>query len=703
MAGVKSSLAHNRKAIARIVALAAAIIVIVASGGVALLVYAAGAIDRAHIDEERALVANYMREREHDLVGQIVSASVWDEAYVKLEGEVDPEWADLYVGSYFTTYMQHAASFVLDDQDRPRYAWRDGGRIDPRRAGGFLDQAAPLVAQVRELERARGGARRRGLTGAISNTGFVLDQGRLYVVAVGNIVPETVAVKPRPGASHLLVSARPIDPAFLARLAGDMRLREVRLALGDGAAQSALPIVDVSGRQVASLRWTPSLPGALVLRQIAPLFALALALLLAAAAALAARVRAVFGRIDLNDAALQRSLDELVRARDEADAANLAKSQFLANMSHEIRTPLNGVLGMTQIMAREDLTPGQREQLDVVRDSGQTLLALLNDILDISKIEAGRLEIDNHEFDLAAAVHAACMPFASLADHNDVAFRIEIDERARGVWLGDGARLRQVLANLASNAVKFTAQGEVVVHVSRCEQGLRFVVRDTGLGIPPQRLAALFEKFNQGDASTTRRFGGTGLGLAISQELTALMGGQLAVDSVEGQGSTFTVTLPMRWRAPALTAPLPTPAVQARAVESGARVRILAAEDNPTNQLVLRAMLEPFDVDLTLAADGREAVEFCAAARFDLILMDVQMPVMNGVEAALAIRRHEAERNLPATPILALSANVMTHQVAEYLAAGMNGFVPKPIETARLLGAIDEALCAAGDQATRAA
>ncbi|ODT23999.1 MAG: hypothetical protein ABS35_12445 [Kaistia sp. SCN 65-12] len=181
------------------------------------------------------------------------------------------------------------------------------------------------------------------------------------------------------------------------------------------------------------------------------------------------------------------------------------------------------------------------------------------------------------------------------------------------------------------------------------------------------------------------------------------MGGQLAVDSVEGQGSTFTVTLPMRWRAPALTAPLPTPAVQARAVESGARVRILAAEDNPTNQLVLRAMLEPFDVDLTLAADGREAVEFCAAARFDLILMDVQMPVMNGVEAALAIRRHEAERNLPATPILALSANVMTHQVAEYLAAGMNGFVPKPIETARLLGAIDEALCAAGDQATRAA
>jgi signal transduction histidine kinase len=703
MAGVKSSLAHNRKAIARIVALAAAIIVIVASGGVALLVYAAGAIDRAHIDEKRALVANYMREREHDLVGQIVSASVWDEAYVKLEGEVDPEWADLYVGSYFTTYMQHAASFVLDDQDRPRYAWRDGGRIDPHGAGSFLHQAAPLVAQVRELERTRGAARRRGLTGAIIKTGFVLDQGQLYIVAVGNIVPETVAVKPRPGASHLLVSARRIDPAFLGRLAGDMRLGEVRLTLGDGAAQSALPIADVSGRQVANLRWTPSLPGAVVLRQIAPLFALALCLLLAAAAALAARVRAVFRRIDLNDAALQRSLDELVRARDEADAANLAKSQFLANMSHEIRTPLNGVLGMTQIMAREDLTPAQRDQLDVVRDSGQTLLALLNDILDISKIEAGRLEIDNHEFDLAAAVHAACMPFASLADHNDVAFRIEIDERARGVWLGDGARLRQVLANLASNAVKFTARGEIAVHVSRCAQGLRFVVRDTGLGIPAQRLAALFEKFNQGDASTTRRFGGTGLGLAISHELTALMGGELAVESIEGQGSTFTVTLPMRWRSPALTAPLPTPAVQARAVESGARVRILAAEDNPTNQLVLRAMLEPFDVDLTLAADGREAVESYAAAKFDLILMDVQMPVMNGVEAALAIRRLEAERNLPATPILALSANVMAHQVAEYLAAGMNGFVPKPIETARLLGAIDEALCAAGDLATRAA
>jgi len=704
MAGVSSSLARNRKAIARIVVLAAAIIVIVAAGGVALLLHTAGTVDKAHVDEERALIATYVREREHDLVGQIISASVWDEAYLRLGEQPDPNWADLYVGSYFATYMRHAASFVLDEQGRPLYAWRDGERVDNAAAAGFLRQTAPLIARLRELERDRGAARRRGVAGSIIKTGVVIDRGQVYMVAVSNIVPETSAVRARAGADHLLVSARRLDATFLEQLHKDMHIASARLAIGPQTdAVPNLPIADVSGRTVASLVWTPRKPSVEILQRTAPLLALGLAALLLAAVALAARVEAVFREIADHDERLQDTLQELVRARDEADAANLAKSQFLANMSHEIRTPLNGVLGMTQIMAREDLTATQRDQLDVVRDSGQTLLALLNDILDISKIEAGRLEIDNHEFDLAAAVHAACMPFASLADHNDVAFRIEIDERARGVWLGDGARLRQVLGNLASNAVKFTARGEVAVRVSRVEGGLRFTVRDTGIGIPAERLADLFEKFNQVDASTTRRFGGTGLGLAISHELAAMMGGELTVDSVEGEGSTFAVTLPMQWRAPALTAPLPTPAVQAQAMESGVAVRILAAEDNPTNQIVLKAMLEPFGVDLTLAADGREAVDAFFEGEFDLILMDVQMPVMNGVEATAAIRRIEAERDLPATPILALSANVMTHQVAEYLAAGMNGFVPKPIETARLLAAIDEVLGAVGDGATLAA
>jgi len=385
-------------------------------------------------------------------------------------------------------------------------------------------------------------------------------------------------------------------------------------------------------------------------------------------------------------------MKELVRARDEAAAASLAKSQFVANMSHEIRTPLNGILGMTQIMAREDLTPAQHAQLNVVRESGQTLLALLNDILDISKIEAGRLQIENHEFDLAAIIRAACSPFAALADQKGVAFRVEIEEAAAGVWWGDGVRVRQILSNLASNAVKFTSLGEVVVKAAARPEGIGFTVSDTGIGIPADRLHDLFGKFIQVDASTTRRYGGTGLGLAISHELSEMMGGELSVASIDGQGSTFDLFLPLERRADAAPLAAAAPAVEAPAAEASARVRVLAAEDNLVNQLILRTMLEPFAIDLTVVGDGAQAIEAFGQGRFDLILMDVQMPVMNGLEAAAAIRRLEAEHGLPATPILALSANVMSHQVAEYLARGMNGFVPKPIEIPLLLEAIESAL-----------
>jgi CheY-like chemotaxis protein len=343
-------------------------------------------------------------------------------------------------------------------------------------------------------------------------------------------------------------------------------------------------------------------------------------------------------------------------------------------------------------MARENLTPAQRGQLDVVRESGQSLLALLGDILDISKIEAGRMQIDNHEFDLPLAVHAACASFAALAGQKDVAFRVEIDDAAAGVWCGDSVRLRQVLANLVSNAVKFTAYGEVVVSVAREPGGVRFSVRDTGIGIPADKTGDLFEKFIQVDASTTRRYGGTGLGLAISHELSAMMGGRLGVESVEGLGSTFSVLLPLEWRAPPLAVAAPALALEARTARTGPRPRILAAEDNLTNQLILRAMLEPFAVDLTIVGDGAQAVDAFFEGDFGLILMDVQMPVMNGVEATTTIRRLEGERELRPTPILALSANVMSHQVEQYLAAGMNGFVPKPIEIAHLLDAIDAAL-----------
>ena len=691
---MSSDLPHNRGAVRRIVALAALIVAIVVAGSLGLLFYTARAVDKLQVSEERALISNYLQGSERELIRHIISASIWDEAYAKLSPNFDTAWADLYIGGYFAAYMGHELSLVLDSKDRPVYAWRDQARTAPSESAAFLKAAAPLVASVRQEETLRQDdvLRRSGIGALITNSGVIFSDGALHVVAISNVVPETRAIEPRPGPGYLVISARRIDTDFLADLNNDMRVADSHVTSTITTEAATLPIVSVNGDTVGQLAWTPKKPGVDVLRNAIPLFSMVVIVLLLAGLAMAARIRVIFRELAANDASLQNAMDELVRARDQAAAASVAKSQFLANMSHEIRTPLNGILGMTQVMAREDLSPAQCDRLEVVRDSGQALLTVLNDILDISKIEAGKLEIDNHEFDLSIAVQAACNAFAGIADQKDVAFHIEIDDNARGIWWGDGARLRQVISNLASNAVKFTHQGQVSVLARRMTDGVEVSVHDTGIGIPAARQGELFEKFNQVDASTTRQFGGTGLGLAISRELVALMGGTMKVESNEAEGSTFTFQLPLEWRAHARAAPRAAPSHPARAAGSQSVPSILAAEDNPTNQLILSALLEPFGVDLTLVANGREAVEAFAQSRFDVVLMDVQMPVMNGVEATAAIRRLEVERRLPMTPILALSANVMSHQVAEYLAAGMSGFIPKPIEGAKLIAAIESAL-----------
>jgi signal transduction histidine kinase len=385
------------------------------------------------------------------------------------------------------------------------------------------------------------------------------------------------------------------------------------------------------------------------------------------------------------------------RARRLAEAASTAKTEFLANMSHEIRTPLNAVLGMAQVMERDVLSDTQRQRLEVIGSSGRALLGILNDVLDLTKIEAGKLEIEATTFDLAADLELTAAAYAPIARQKDIAFELSIDPAVRGWWRGDSARLRQVLTNLISNALKFTSAGRIEVAVQRSGDGVGFAVADTGIGIPEDKLATIFDKFTQADASTTRRYGGTGLGLAICHELIQLMGGELTVASVEGQGSRFAFALPLRQ---AEAAPLDER--RQAEPELDRRIRILAAEDNPTNQLVLSALLEPVGVELTIVGDGRQAVETFAAGGFDLVLMDAQMPVMNGIEAAAEIRSWEAVMGRARTPILALTANVMRHQIDQYLQAGMDGFVAKPIEAAKLLEAIDGALTVAAEPQAQA-
>ncbi|MDB5456092.1 MAG: hybrid sensor histidine kinase/response regulator [Caulobacter sp.] len=388
---------------------------------------------------------------------------------------------------------------------------------------------------------------------------------------------------------------------------------------------------------------------------------------------------ALLDRLQQNELTLKSTLDQLTSARDAAETANLAKSQFLANMSHEIRTPLNGVLGMVQVMAQQALTETQRAQLGVIRESGESLLVILNAILDFSKIEAGMLEIAEEDFDLAELVASAGAPFETLAVGKGLHLTYAVDASARGGWRGDPLRIRQVLANLISNGLKFTSQGGVTVTAGLAADGVTFRVADTGIGIPPEVAARLFQSFTQADASTTRRFGGTGLGLVISRELAERMRGDLVIESGEG-GAAFRLTLPLT-RAPSFD---PEAATPEDLVEPLPARRILVAEDNPVNRLVIEALLTPLGGEVRMAANGREALTLWETGDFDLVLMDVQMPEMDGVEATRRIRALEALEGRPRIPIVALSANTYPHQIAAYLEAGMDGHVAKPIQMAEL-------------------
>ena len=409
--------------------------------------------------------------------------------------------------------------------------------------------------------------------------------------------------------------------------------------------------------------------------------------------ALTGTFNSLMRKLESNDQALRATMGELVEARDAAETANVLKSQFLANMSHEIRTPLNGVLAMAQIMAMGDLSDTQRERLEVVRQSGEALLAILNDVLDLSKIEAGKMELELADFDLVEVARHAESAYGEMATRKGLNLVIDLQSETGARRRGDIGRLRQIAANLVSNALKFTERGEVRLTLmdevgDEGRDMLHMVVSDTGIGIPAEKTAILFQKFTQVDSSTTRRFGGTGLGLAICRELAGLMGGRIWVESQEGEGSAFHLLVPLpRVEVPVPRAIASTPS-SAPALSGPRVLRVLAAEDNATNQLVLRTIMQTFGVELNMVSDGKQAVEMWSGGDFDLILMDIQMPVMDGVTATRAIREAELAAGRRRIPIVALSANAMTHQVKEYLAAGMDLHVAKPIELSKLHAAL---------------
>ena len=405
---------------------------------------------------------------------------------------------------------------------------------------------------------------------------------------------------------------------------------------------------------------------------------------------------------DITD--LKRAAENLAEARDAAEAANGAKSQFLANMSHEIRTPLNGVIGIAQALASTELTPHQRDMLDLIHSSGRTLQVLLSDILDLARVESGRLSLNDDAFDLAAAVREAAQLYAATAQEKGLQFYVEVSPDVE-LWVsGDVVRLKQILTNLVSNAVKFTTSGFVNLTVDRGpdddtgNETLRFTVEDTGIGFDSETRERLFKRFEQADGAITRRFGGTGLGLAISHQLAGLMMGSLDCESEPGGGSAFFLTIPLRRTASPETAIPDAPTVTA----DTRPLRVLVADDHATNRKVVELILAQAPVELTLVDDGAQALEAFRAGEFDLVLMDMQMPVMDGLAATREIRLHEATMGLPRTPVIMLTANALTEHVAAAAEAGADLHLAKPFNAAQLLSAVFELPAAAAAEAAAA-
>ncbi len=405
-----------------------------------------------------------------------------------------------------------------------------------------------------------------------------------------------------------------------------------------------------------------------------------------------------------NITARKQSEVAIMRARDAAEAANRAKSEFLANMSHEIRTPLNGVMGVASALAQTPLTEAQAEMVDLIETSGQTLEAILADVLDLARVEAGRLELKVEPFDLGDCLTSAAALFRPAVEGKGLGFDIDIAPEARGVFVGDAVRIRQVISNLLSNAVKFTSAGRLGLKASALDEAgdrtrLTLTVSDTGIGFLPEVKARLFERFQQADGSITRRYGGTGLGLAISRALAEAMGGDLQAESTPGEGATFTFTLRLDRADPSHAA---APAAPATLSHGEREPRVLLAEDHAINRKVVELLLGQVGVDLVCVENGAEAVDAAAAGSFDLILMDMQMPVMDGLTAIRAIRQDERARRASPTPIWGLSANALPEHIAASMAAGADGHLTKPISGAALLQVLATA-CEQAEARERAA
>lgn len=499
---------------------------------------------------------------------------------------------------------------------------------------------------------------------------------KLWMFAIAPIVPHTESIELLQPLA-LQIFGLPLDAKALGHFDEIMQTSDFTVSTVPGDPRASLA-VEISDGSTVWLTWTPTQPGTAAIKTVAVPISVALILIVLVHAASAMGVRLV--------------ARQLVFARINAEAANAAKSQFLAHMSHEIRTPLNGVLGMAELLADTPLKEDQRELLKTIQNSGALLLLHVNAILDLARVEAGKLSLECIPFSMSSILDRLEIVHGSISKSKGIILQVQCQSGLADHRLGDPIRLEQILHNILGNAIKFTESGRVVMNVSaHGASGLTFCVTDTGIGMTEGQLARVFDSFEQADVGTTRRYGGSGLGMSIVNGLVRLMGGSIAVTSEIGKGTAVTVTLPL---APTKLAPVTADSddyvriAVAPEIAMHKGIRLLVVDDNETNRKIVGLMLKKMGFVAEFAANGAKACELWEAEPFDLVFMDISMPVMDGIVALETMKRTATETGRLTPVAIALTANVMKEQVESYLVAGFAGVLPKPIRFSELQDSI---------------
>jgi signal transduction histidine kinase/ActR/RegA family two-component response regulator len=655
-----------------------------------LVAYSAAAVDDLHEQEELRLVVRALDRALVQLGEDVASAAIWNDAYDAVRRN-DREWMQVNFGDYYADFMDHTLTVVVDSAGAPVFASRDSEGVATDSETSFLMAVSPMVTRLREDSLTRAADAAESVEGfdLVSTQQSLMRLGDdIYLVAGSTVVPELW----RPDLAEpfgVVVSAQPIA-RFLAMLDRDLAIQSPRLALAGAPSATGFDLVSASRAPLGRLNWTPLHPGGAVLAQALPLIVFIGMVLIAASALLLVRVLRILDALARKREDLRASLVELRAARDAAEQASTAKSQFLASMSHEIRTPLNGILGMAQSLSDSPtLTPEDAEKVRIVLSSGDTLTKLLNDVLDLSKIEAGKLEIQPIDVDLPALLRQSTALFSAVAEDKGLIFSVSAPAACPHMRI-DPLRFQQCVSNLVSNAIKFTATGRVEIEMAAHplaggDYQVIVWVRDSGVGMDEETINRLFENFVQADASTTRTFGGSGLGLAIARRLARMMGGDIKVSSQMGYGSTFELHIRAQ-RGNALAAIRPEAAPADRRNDPRTGRRVLIVDDNATNRQVAKLFLAPLGLHMAEAQNGREALDCLARERFDLVLLDVHMPVMDGRQCIAQIRGSEQSwRNIP---VIALTAEAMSGDRERLLALGMSDYASKPIDRAALMAKV---------------